>query len=56
MCGRFNLRLSPAALQEFFDLFHVPLFLPRYNIGPLCPSFRERRRLSSLSSDTHPPF
>lgn len=35
MCGRFNLRLSPAELQEFFDLFReVPAFPPRYNIAP----------------------
>jgi putative SOS response-associated peptidase YedK len=34
MCGRFTLRLTPAELQEFFDLLRVPDFPPRYNIAP----------------------
>jgi putative SOS response-associated peptidase YedK len=34
MCGRFNLRLTPAELQQFFDLLQVPDFAPRYNIAP----------------------
>uniref|UniRef100_A0A7C2NT10 Abasic site processing protein n=1 Tax=Schlesneria paludicola TaxID=360056 RepID=A0A7C2NT10_9PLAN len=34
MCGRFNLRLSPGELQEFFSLFRVPEFPVRYNIAP----------------------
>jgi putative SOS response-associated peptidase YedK len=35
MCGRFNLRLTPAELQEFFDVVRgVPEFRPRYNIAP----------------------
>jgi putative SOS response-associated peptidase YedK len=34
MCGRFTLRLTPRELQEFFDLFRVPEFSPRYNIAP----------------------
>jgi len=34
MCGRFNLRLSPAELQEFFDVLRAPEFPPRYNIAP----------------------
>jgi putative SOS response-associated peptidase YedK len=37
MCGRFNLRLSPAELQEFFDLFRAPEVTPRYNIAPMQP-------------------
>jgi putative SOS response-associated peptidase YedK len=35
MCGRFNLRLTPAELSEFFDIVRgVPEFQPRYNIAP----------------------
>ncbi len=34
MCGRFTLSLSPAELQEFFDLFRVVDFAHRYNIAP----------------------
>lgn len=34
MCNRFNLRASPAEVQEFFDLFRVPQFESRYNIAP----------------------
>lgn len=34
MCGRFNLRLSPTELQQFFGLLRVPDFPPRYNIAP----------------------
>ena len=34
MCGRFTLRLTPAELREFFDLFRVEDFQPRYNIAP----------------------
>jgi len=34
MCGRFNLRVTPAQLQEFFDLFREPEVTPRYNIAP----------------------
>jgi putative SOS response-associated peptidase YedK len=37
MCGRFNLRLSPTELQEFFDLFRAPEVVPRFNIAPLQP-------------------
>lgn len=35
MCGRYNLRLTSAELQTFFDLFRVPEVTPRYNIAPL---------------------
>ena len=35
MCGRYNLRLSGAQLQVFFDLIREPSLLsPRYNIAP----------------------
>lgn len=34
MCGRFTQTLTPAELQEFFDLFHADAFKPRYNIAP----------------------
>ena len=38
MCGRYNLTLSPAELQDFFDLFRDREFeqawRPRYNIAP----------------------
>jgi len=34
MCGRFNLRATPAQLQEFFDLFREPEVTSRYNIAP----------------------
>lgn len=34
MCGRFNLRATPAELQNFFDLFREPAVTPRYNIAP----------------------
>ncbi|MDZ4687677.1 MAG: hypothetical protein SH850_21610 [Planctomycetaceae bacterium] len=42
MCGRFNLRLTPAERQEFFDVAReVPQFPPRYNIAPTQPSTYE---------------
>lgn len=34
MCGRFNLRATPAELQQFFDMFREPDVTPRYNIAP----------------------
>lgn len=34
MCGRYNLRVTPAELQEFFNLFREPDVSPRYNIAP----------------------
>ena len=34
MCGRFTLSQTPAELQEFFDLFRVAEFTPRFNIAP----------------------
>ncbi len=36
MCGRFNLRATPAEIQEFFDLLRLPdwSWTPRYNIAP----------------------
>ncbi len=34
MCGRFTLRLTPAELQQVFDLFLEPEVTPRYNIAP----------------------
>lgn len=38
MCGRFNLRLTTAQLQEFFDLFRVPELSMQYNIAPTDPA------------------
>ena len=35
MCGRINLRASPAELQQMFDLFREPEWSPRYNLGPM---------------------
>ena len=35
MCGRINLRVSPAELQQMFDLFREPEWSPRYNLGPM---------------------
>ena len=35
MCGRINLRMSPAELQAAFDLFREPDWSPRYNLGPM---------------------
>lgn len=37
MCGRFTLRVSPAELAEFFQLFREPPLQPRYNIAPTQP-------------------
>ena len=34
MCGRYTLRTLAAELGEFFDLFHDPVWAPRYNIAP----------------------
>ena len=35
MCGRYNLRLTSAELQEFFDLMREPDPFPiRYNVAP----------------------
>lgn len=35
MCGRINLWMSPAELQEAFDLFCEPEWSSRYNLGPM---------------------
>lgn len=35
VCGRINLRMSPAELAEVFDLFREPDWAPRYNLGPM---------------------
>ncbi len=35
MCGRINLRMSPAELARVFDLFREPDWAPRYNLGPM---------------------
>jgi putative SOS response-associated peptidase YedK len=35
MCGRYNLRMTPAELQQAFELFREPEWQPRSNI---CPS------------------
>ena len=35
MCGRINLRVSPAELKEMFNLFREPEWSPRYNLGPM---------------------
>ena len=37
MCGRFALKLPPAALKDYFDLDETPDFAPRYNIAPSTP-------------------
>lgn len=37
MCGRFALKLPPAALKDYFDLDGTPDFGPRYNIAPTTP-------------------
>jgi putative SOS response-associated peptidase YedK len=34
MCGRYNLRLTSAELQQVFDLFREPDWQPRSNISP----------------------
>lgn len=34
MCGRYNLRLTPAELQQVFDLLREPDWQPRSNISP----------------------
>ena len=34
VCGRINLRVSPAELASFFELFREPEWTPRFNIGP----------------------
>jgi putative SOS response-associated peptidase YedK len=57
MCGRFNLRLTPVELQAFFDLFRVPEFAPRYNIGPsqpiLCVRQAEEGRVAEFRTWGH---
>jgi len=37
MCGRFALKLPPAALKDYFGLDEAPDFAPRYNIAPSTP-------------------
>jgi len=37
MCGRFNLRASPAQLVEIFNLLRAPDLQPRFNIAPTQP-------------------
>ena len=37
MCGRFNLRATPAQLVEIFNLLRVPELQPRFNIAPTQP-------------------
>jgi len=45
MCGRFNLRLTPAELQEFFRLVDAPDDLGiRYNIAPTQPILTIQQR------------
>ena len=34
MCGRYNLRATPAEIQQFFDVLRVPDLPPRYNVAP----------------------
>lgn len=36
MCGRYNLRATPAEIQQFFDVLRMPeeTIRPRYNIAP----------------------
>jgi putative SOS response-associated peptidase YedK len=34
MCGRFNLRVTPEQLQQFFDLLQPMEVSPRFNIAP----------------------
>jgi putative SOS response-associated peptidase YedK len=34
MCGRFNLRVTPATVAENFALDALPDFAPRYNVAP----------------------
>lgn len=37
MCNRINQYLSPAQLQEFFDVLRVPEYQPRYLVNPTDP-------------------
>lgn len=37
MCGRFNLRATPAEVAAAFDVREVPPFAPRFNIAPTQP-------------------
>lgn len=37
MCGRFNLRLKPSELEEFFRVLNAPDMGFRYNIAPTQP-------------------
>ncbi len=50
MCGRFNLRATPAELREYFDLVRKPDPFPfRYNIAPTASSRFAR-------TDFHPSY
>lgn len=51
MCGRFTLRLTPAELQQVFDLFREPDVVPRYNIAPTqsIPVIRRTNQGNELS-------
>jgi len=37
MCGRFSLAPSPKALEEYFQVFGLPIFHARFNIAPSQP-------------------
>ena len=38
MCGRFTLRAPASVLGEYFSIFEVPPFAPRFNIAPTQPA------------------
>lgn len=48
MCGRINLRVSPAELKEMLDLFREPEWSPRYNIGPMQRVLAVRRKSEGI--------
>lgn len=44
MCGRINLRMTPAELAKVFELFREPEWTPRYNLGPMQRALAVRRK------------
>ena len=48
MCGRINLRASPAELAEYFELFRKPDWTVRYNLGPMQKILVVRQKTDGL--------
>lgn len=56
MCGRFTLRASASVVAEYFAIFEMPPFAPRFNIAPTQPAPVVRLTpATSTHGQTHGP-